>query len=296
VRLAARAAAAAALAMLVTVSASPAAAQGSAGRMPARGVRLPVPSRADSLLAQGRLAAAEDALYAAVDARPRDPAARGALAAYLASRGRFTIALVLLDEAQRFGADAERVRLARRAILPYTSAAPAGAETTVPLTRGPAGTLGAVPIRSVRAAPATQLAIIDPNRIGVAMGLLAASRFEVRAGEPLRELWVGDRRLLRLSVSVDSSLAPDELRLGLDVIWSHEPLFDERAGTLTLGRRAPAGAQGAQIPWLLTFPGLQLVPEVGAPPLRIESAAGRALLQGTRWQVDPRQATIRVAR
>lgn len=40
--------------------------------------RLAAPSRADSLLAQGRLAAAEHALYAAADAKPRDPSARGA--------------------------------------------------------------------------------------------------------------------------------------------------------------------------------------------------------------------------
>lgn len=40
--------------------------------------RLAAPSRADSLLAQGRLAAAEHALYAAADAKPRDLSARGA--------------------------------------------------------------------------------------------------------------------------------------------------------------------------------------------------------------------------
>ncbi len=258
--------------------------------------RLAEPSRADSMLAQGRLAAAENALYAASDAKPRDPAARGALAAYLASRGRFGIALVLFDEAQRFGADPSRIAMARAAILPYTSAAAAGEETTVPLTpsREPR-TLGAVPVRSVRAAPATQLAIIDPNVTGVVMGRDAAQRFEVERGRPLRELWIGDRRLLRLAVRVDTLAGVDELRIGLDVLWGLQPLFDERAGTLTLGR-AIGGAASQQIPWLLTFPGLQLVPEVGQPPLRIESVRGRALLRGTRWQIDTRAATIRVER
>lgn len=267
-----------------------------ASRALAQQPRLAEPSRADSLLMQGRLAAAEQALYAASDAKPRDPAARGALAAYLASRGRFTIALVLFDEAQRFGADPSRITMARAAILPYTTAAAAGEETTVPLTpaREPR-TLGQVPVRSVRAAPATQMAIIDPNVTGVVVGRDAAQRFEVERGRPLRELWIGDRRLLRLAVRVDSLASADELRIGLDVLWGFQPLFDERAGTLTLGR-AIGGNPSQQIPWLLTFPGLQLVPEVGQAPVRIESVRGRALLRGTRWQFDTRAATIRVDR
>src|SRR5690606_24530308 len=44
-----------------------------AGGLAAQAPRLPEPSRADSLLAQGRLAAAEAALYAASDARPGGP-------------------------------------------------------------------------------------------------------------------------------------------------------------------------------------------------------------------------------
>lgn len=275
----------------------PAAALAQPAATPSRRIAAPVPSRADSLLAQGRLAAAEDLLYATSNARPRDPAARGALAAYLASRGRFTIALVLLDEAQRFGADAGRVRLARQAILPYTVAAAAGPETTVPLTPPrTAGTLGAIPVRAQRTSTVTQPASIDPNRTGIAMGTLAAARFEVKTGEPIRELWVGERRLLRVAVHVDSALQADDVRVGLDVLWAHEPLFDERAGTLTLGRRAPADAQAVQVPWVLTFPGLQLVPRVGEAPVRIESAAGHALLRGRRWQIDPRQATVRIER
>src|SRR5690606_34336680 len=124
-----------------------------AGALAAQEPRLAQPSRADSLLAQGRLAAAEAALYAASDAKPRDPAARGALAAYLASRGRFPIALVLFDEAQRFGADPARVNLARAAIRPYTRAAAAGPETTVPL-RAPrvVGSLGVIAVRRTRGA------------------------------------------------------------------------------------------------------------------------------------------------
>ena len=77
------------------------------------------PSRAESLLARGRLAAAEKELYAAVDAAPRAPAARGELARYLASRARFTIAEVLFAEALRFGADTASIAQALMTIAPW---------------------------------------------------------------------------------------------------------------------------------------------------------------------------------
>ncbi len=258
------------------------------------------PSRADSLLARGRLAAAEQELYANADAKPRDPAARGALAAYLASRGRFAIALVLFDEAQRFGADAARVNLARAAIRPYTLHG-GGPEVTLSWrpSRTP-GLLGSIELRARRSGEALR-ADIDANVVGVVAGVGAASRLGLRRGQELEALWLGDRRVGPLRARVDSTLGVDELRLGLDAIWNAAPLFDERGGTLTLGRAAPAPSEAArsaavQLPWLLTFPGLQLVPRVGEPPMRIESAAGRALLRGKRWQIDPRSATIVVDR
>ena len=268
-----------------------------AGGLAAQTPRLAEPSRADSLLAHGRLAAAEATLYAASDARPRDPAARGALAAYLASRGRFAIAMVLFDEAQRFGADAARVNLARAAVRPYTRAAAPGGETTVALRPSrPPGLLGSIDVRRSRAASEAVAGDIDANVTGLVAGVGAASVLGARRGRELGELWIGERRLADVSMRVDSTLGVGELRIGLDLLWALEPIFDERAGTLTLGRRAPSAAAGTQIPWVLTFPGLQLVPRVGEAPLRIESAAGRAMLRGTRWQLDPRQATIRVER
>lgn len=268
-----------------------------AGGVAAQTPRLAAPSRADSLLAQGRLAAAEDALYAASDARPRDPAARGALAAYLASRGRFAIALTLFDEAQRFGADARRVRLARAAIRPYTRPAGAGPDVTVPLrpSRTP-GLLGAIELRVRRDADAAHTADIDANVTGLVAGVGTASALGARPARGLPAVWIGARRLDDVPLRVDSALGVSELRIGLDLLWALEPLFDEPAGTLTLGRRAPNGHDGARIPWLLTFPGLQLVPRVGEAPLRIEGAAGRAVLRGRRWQINPRQATILVER
>lgn len=265
-----------------------------AGGLGAQSPRLAGPSRADSLIAQGRLAAAEAALYAASDAKPRDPAARGALAAYLASRGRFPIALVLFDEAQRFGAAASRVNLARAAIRPYTRAAAAGPEVTVPWRASAApGLLGSISVRAREDSVASMQAHIDPNATGLVAGVGVAARLGLRRGDALPALWLGARRLSDVPVRVDSTIGVDELRVGLDLLWALEPLIDERAGTMTLGRRTPDAAEGAtEIPWLLTFPGLQLVPRVGAPPLRIESAAGRALLEGRRWQIDTRRAIV----
>lgn len=270
-----------------------------AGGLGAQAPRLAGPSRADSLLAQGRLAAAEAALYAASDAKPRDPAARGALAAYLASRGRFPIALVLFDEAQRFGAAASRVNLARAAIRPYTRAAAAGPEVTLPWRASAApGLLGSISVRAREDSAASVQVQIDPNATGLVAGVGVAARLGLRRGDASPALWLGTRRLGDVPVRVDSALGVDDARLGLDLLWALEPLVDERAGTLTLGRRAPtASAAGAtEIPWLLTFPGLQLVPRAGAPPLRIESAAGRALLEGRRWQIDTRRAVVRIDR
>ena len=94
------------------------------------------PSRADSLLARGRLWAAEEALYAAVASAPRAPAARGELGRYLASRARFTIADVLFREALRFGADTAGVAQALMAMAPYR---PEIDRRAIPGVRLPAG-------------------------------------------------------------------------------------------------------------------------------------------------------------
>jgi hypothetical protein len=259
-------------------------------------VAAPQPARSDSMLAQGRLAAAEDALYAAADARPRDPGARGALAAYLASRGRFAIALVLFDEAQRFGADASRVQLARQEILPYAVAPGSGSEVTVPLVLPtPPRTLAAFTVRPGRSAASAFTAALDPNVRGVVLGRRAAAAFALDAARRIESLWIGERRLTRVEARVDSVASPDDVRIGLDVLWGLHPLVDESARTITLGRApAPAAQSVKQIPFVLTFPGLMLVPEVGVPPVRAESPAGRALLGGRRWQLDARAGTVRV--
>lgn len=65
-------------------------------------------ARADAALRAGNLARAEALYYAAARRRPRDPEARFALGAYLASRGATKVGSVLIEEARRFGGDAAR--------------------------------------------------------------------------------------------------------------------------------------------------------------------------------------------
>jgi len=64
---------------------------------------------ADSMLASGRVQAAESLYYAASSARPRDAVARAALGRYLAARGALRIGAVLLEEARLFGGDTARI-------------------------------------------------------------------------------------------------------------------------------------------------------------------------------------------
>ena len=261
-----------------------------------------VMSRADSLLAVGRLAAAEDALYAEVALRPRAPEPRGALASYLASRARFRIAEVLLEEAERFGADRRTVQRAIAQMAPYRVAMPTGPVAAVPFTPVADPTaLGGFAVRARRGGEEFS-AVLDLRVRGVVLGRAAADAFSLRGprgAETLAELWVGERRLAGVEARVDAQLSPQELRVGLDVVWGLHPQVDARAGILMLGREPDVGTITGpveQIPFVLTFPGLALVPRVGSAPVAIESRAGRALLSGARWQIDARTATVVVER
>jgi hypothetical protein len=74
------------------------------------------PSRADSLLDAGRWNAAEELLYAAARAHPRDPIARARLGRYLAMKGALRPGLVLIEEAEEFGLPAATARALARPI------------------------------------------------------------------------------------------------------------------------------------------------------------------------------------
>ncbi len=294
----------------------------------------PLPSQADEFLSAGRLAAAEQVLYAAVEAAPRQPAPRGALARYLASRARFRIAEVLFQEALRFGADTALIARALVQMAPYRTPVDlrgiagvrlpsaiaareemrvrrgyvftlAGPEAVVPMQPTEDGrTL----LRFRAHGPHGAVWVtIDPAAEGVSIRSIGDSTVQAMTfggrgpGAPvlIEELSIGERRLTWLDATIDPTVPSGELRMGLDVLWRFHPIIDERAGTMTLPlvSARPSAAPGAlRVPFVLRFPGLSLVPVVGQPPFAIEGPQGRALLRGTRWQVDPTTATVIVER
>lgn len=257
--------------LIVALAASPALAQ--------RALPVAPPSRADSLIARGRLRAAEDALYAAVDAAPRAPAARGELGRYLASRARFVIADILFGEALRFGADTpsvaqamiavapfrpevdrrripgvrlpaaesarERARLAMRAERSAPSGAVTGTPVTVPMTFLTDGR--AIGSFAVRGPGGTRRAVLDPSVQGIHIARADDPALTPRAfgptahGAPLLipELWIGERRLRGLEARVDRDVAEGEIRVGIDILWALRPAFDEREGTMSLSPDTP---------------------------------------------------------
>lgn len=292
------------------------------------------PSLAQQYLDVGRLYMAERELYAAVTAAPRQSAPRGELARYLASRGRFRIADVLLDEALRFGADPAIVARARAEMQLYRAPAdrkpipgvrpPAaviardaeraakgyvrnwdGAEATVPMQMTEdAQTLLRFEARTARG---PVWVTVDPRTEGVAVSSAADTMFRVQrfgsdmAYEPvlLHELSIGARTLTWIDAVVDPSVRAGELRVGMDQFWQLRPVVDERALAIAfpaLGSSPTVPAQAQQIPFVLKFPGLMLVPRPGVPPVSIESEGGRALLRGARWWMATDEGTVAIVR
>lgn len=320
------------LALAVLLSASP----GASSRLGAQRAPAPPPSRADQFLAVGRLSLAERELYAAVAAQPREPAHRGALARYLASRGQFRIAEVLFLEALRFGADTAVIARALAAMEPYR---PHADRRAIPGVRTPSAIIARSAARSTRGAAEVidgsevivpvvmsedgkSLArfrargsrdsvwvMIDPTREGIAVSSATDSAMVMEAfgghgsGTPvlIEELWIGDRRLGWLDAYVDQSVPAGEVRLGVDLFWRLRAVIDERGGVATMtlpyhGSRFAPPPRSFYLPVVLRFPGLLLVPLPGMVPMSIESPEGRNVLRGTRWQLDPATSTIIVTR
>lgn len=255
------------------------------------------------MLAVGRLAAAEAALYAAVAARPRAPETRGALGLYLASRARFRLAEVLFYEAVRFGADSTTALRAIAAMAPYRVRVPAGPAVEVALRpSSDPRALGTFSVRAQRASRDEYAATFDPTVQGLVLGRAAAVAFGVDAARPgavVREFWIGERRLSDLAAHTDPLASPNEVRVGLDVLWPLHPVVDETRGILTLGRAPDPAARTAraeQVPFVLIFPGLSIVPRPGVSPMPLEGRAARALLRGTRWWIDAAQSTVVIER
>jgi hypothetical protein len=282
----------------------------------------PVTSAADIAISQGRLDDAEQLLFAASSRATHEPSARGALGSYLASRGKFRIGTVLLEEARQFGGDAQEIeaRLARiypwlgdwSAIASLKHYAPSGPEhdrarwlaahamsvsgpdsVVAPIDPNDGFGLGRI-VLLFQGAP--MQVDVDPNAEGLVLPSWpivtgSSEQFGMRDSATVavvREFAIGT---LHFS-NVRAKLAPDaHPAIGLDVLAALEPTFDLAARRLTL-RRKPVAVAGDTVLILLGFPGVKIVARAGSPPVPIESAAGRAALRGGRWTFDLKHGAI----
>ncbi len=288
----------------------------------AQKIPVPVASAADEAIATGRLDYAEQLLFAASSRATHEPSARGALGSYLASRGKFRIGTVLLEEARQFGGDAQEIeaRLARiypwlgdwasvAALKHYAASGPehdrarwlaahamavSGTDSVIaPIDPNDAFGLGRI-VLLFQGAP--MQVDIDPNVEGLVLPSWpivtgSSEQFGMRDSATVavvREFAIGT---LHFS-NVRAKLAPDaHPAIGLDVLAALEPTFDVSAHRLTL-RRRPVALAGDAVATLLGFPGLKIVARSGTPPVPIESAAGRAALRGGRWTFDLKRGAI----
>jgi hypothetical protein len=100
---------------------------------------------------------------------------------------------------------------------------------------------------------------------------------------------IGAQSLSNVPVRLEQDARP---RIGLDVLASLTPTFDLAARRLTLRGVMPRPPAGDQVPLLLGFPGVRIVPRRGEPPVALESPAGRSALRGARWTFDARHGAI----
>ena len=273
---------------------------------------------ADSLLAEGRLASAESAYYAAVRARPRDPVARAALGRFLAARGGVKAGAVLVEEAQFFGGDSaalarvlipmyERLRdyralaelkpnvlsTAERRRAAFLANRPSEArlrDSVVLLSYRPSGDgrgLGTLLVRIGR----TELpAMIDPRVSGLVVpsGIRKDVRvFGTHGGKTIAvadTIRVGTVVFTHVPVAVGN---PDEaVRIGFDVIAPYYPGFNPSQGMLTLRRvdRRASSPRGPRIPALFDDNGLRLL--LGNKWQALTTSMPAMLLGTRRWMWD----------
>lgn len=292
----------------------------------AQGERRVDPSPVELAIAVGRLDIAESALFEDIRRSPRGPAARGALGAYLAARGRFEVGITLFEEAMQFGGDSTQIqnRLlelfrwtaqydraaalsyahlsteAREALRRAGAAGVGGVQTaTVPLLPNEAFGLGRITIAvgSERVEADVQ-PLVTGVQLPATMALFGAVEVIGARGDTTfavaRAIDVGKMTIGALPVQLIPSL--QTARIGLDVLAQLTPTFDFAAKTLTLGAGRPVRALAERWPLLLTFPGVSFVAMEGSGPVLLHAPAGRAAVRGTRWTLDLNSGAIIVER
>ena len=277
---------------------------------------------ADSLLALGRVADAENAYYAAVRASPRNPEARASLGAFLAARGAVRVGTVLLEEARFFGGDSAAIA---RALIPWyvrlgDYAAVAGVEPNVIGTAEralaewlvkqppqvtlrdsiarfayrPAGLNGGLGTVLLRVGGIEVAARIDPAGSGVV--LPSSMRNELRLfGDSANAIGAASFRIGSLVFeNIPAALAStgDVARIGFDVLAPYSPTFEPGKGRVTLHRpdrrwRSPAGTR---VPALYDAAGVRLLYGGAWAPAGTTSVA--RLLASRSWTWDARRGDV----
>lgn len=274
---------------------------------------VPLPVRAqwgvwtgDSLLAAGRLIAAESAYYATARSNPRDPVARAALGRFLAARGATRVGAVLLEEARTFGGDSTSIARALMplyeqlgdfaaiaALKPNLLSGPARRranwladkppeftlrDSVVVLTYRPMVDGRGIATILIRTASAGEKgaakneipAVLDPRVSGLIVPRAMGSQLRSFGKEGDATLAVTET--LRVGGATFSNvptsvMGPDEpVRIGFDVLAPMSPTFDPVRGVMILRRPARRG-----------------IPPTGTRVPALFDSNGVRILLGGRW-------------
>lgn len=225
------------------------------------GAQLP-PTRADSLLDQGRWAEAESMFYLQSERAPRNPYYRAALGRFLGMKGAVKPGIVLIEEAQQFGLNAA---VARQLIAPLREIADRREATASGFERDSVVLAGP---------PRTPFGLLN-----VTMSGLDLIRDRARRTSAVRWLEVVDR-----PVGLDS-IGGAAAVIGIEWFESFAPSFSARDSALTLhaNRRSALSAVGRRHQVLRTREGIRvLMGERRVLPL----AAALREMAPTWWQLD----------
>lgn len=277
----------------------------------------------DSLVQRGLIDRAESAYYAAVRARPRDPAARWNLGRFLISRGATRVGMTLVEEAVQFGFNKARadsvlapvyLELGEYAKLAALSPSPlSGAEKLRLryLESHPSRTISADSQIVAAYLPATTPSLIGTIAIrvdgrpitarivnsGPELVLPGSGEFAKRL-HVFGAVGVADSiGISRLSMtSVPLTLAPSatsDARVSLQFLARFAPTFDPRAGRVALrasGQVARASTGATEFLTMVTDGQLRILKAGGwTSPTDPDIAR---ILNARRWTLDRRRGTL----